>query len=136
MQRSIRAIALLLLFFFTVETSFSQYQPDKKLEEKLRTLTDTFHGVAGIYVKNLRTGKTVAINADTVFPTASIVKVPILLGIMDRLGKKELDYDQQLVYRDSLAYSDYDILASFKDTTKVLLKKVIMMMLTTSDNSA
>ena len=39
-----------------------------------------FNGDIGIYVKNLRTGKIIAINADTIFPTASIVKVPILVG--------------------------------------------------------
>jgi beta-lactamase class A len=55
---------------------------------------------------------------------------------MDKLEKGELNYDQELLYHDSLAYSDYDITASFKDTTKILLKKVIMLMLTTSDNTA
>jgi beta-lactamase class A len=115
--------------------AFSQ-KPDKKLNKKLQEAITGFNGDIGIYVKNLRTGKTVAINADTVFPTASIVKVPILVGIMDKLERGELNYDQELLYRDSLAYSDYDVVASFKDTTKILLKKVIMLMLTTSDNTA
>lgn len=109
---------------------------DKKLNTKLQEAITGFNGDVGIYVKNLRTGKIVLINADTVFPTASIVKVPILVGVMDKLNKKELDYDQELLYRDSLAYSDYDVVASFKDTVKIPLKKVIMLMLTTSDNTA
>ena len=109
---------------------------DKKLTEKLLETIKGFNGDIGIYVKNLHTGKIVIVNADTIFPTASIVKVPILLGIMDKINKKQLDYDQELLYRDSLAYSDYDVTASFKDTTKILLKKVIMLMLTTSDNTA
>ena len=115
--------------------AFAQ-KPDKKLNKKLQEAISGFNGDIGIYIKNLRTGKTVAINADTVFPTASIVKVPILVGIMDKLERGELNYDQELLYRDSLAYSDYDVVASFKDTTKILLKKVIMLMLTTSDNTA
>jgi beta-lactamase class A len=90
----------------------------------------------GIYVKNLRTGKTVSINVDTVFPTASIVKVPILLGIMDKIHKGELAYDSALVYKDSLLYEGEDILGSFKNDEKILLKKVMMLMLTTSDNTA
>src|SRR6476660_5021277 len=109
---------------------------DKKLTGKLLETIKGFNGDIGIYVKDLHNGKTVAINADTIFPTASIVKVPILIGVMDKLNKKELDYDQELLYRDSLAYSDYDVTASFKDTTKILLKKVIMLSLTTSDNTA
>jgi beta-lactamase class A len=129
-------IILFASFCLAFCSAANAQKTDKKLNEQLQEAIRGFNGDIGIYVKNLRTGKTVAINADTVFPTASIVKVPILLGIMDKLGKKELDYDQELLYHDSLAYSDYDILASFKDTTKVLLKKVIMMMLTTSDNTA
>jgi len=109
---------------------------DKKLNTRLQEAITGFNGDVGIYVKNLRTGKIVLINADTIFPTASIVKVPILVGVMDKLNKKELDYDQELLYRDSLAYSDYDVVASFKDTVKIALKKVIMLMLTTSDNTA
>ncbi len=109
---------------------------DKKLNKKLQEAISGFNGDIGIYVKSIRTGKTVAINADTVFPTASIVKVPILIGVMDKLNKKELNYDQELLYRDSLLYSDYDVLGSFRDTVKILLKKVIMFMITTSDNTA
>jgi beta-lactamase class A len=127
----------LLLFVSVVLFINSEGQrTDKKLDKKLREAIAGFNGDIGIYVKNLHTGKTVAINADTVFPTASIVKVPILVGVMDKLNKKELDYDQELLYRDSLAYSDYDVVASFKDTVKIALKKVIMLMLTTSDNTA
>jgi beta-lactamase class A len=132
--RSMKKLFIAILFCFPL-LAVAQ-KTDKKLNAKLQETISGFNGNIGIYVKNLRTGKTVAINADTVFPTASIVKVPILIGIMDKIEKKELDYDKELLYRDSLLYSDYDILASFKDTTKILLKKVIMLMLTTSDNTA
>jgi len=109
---------------------------DSKLQNKLEETIQGFNGDIGIYVKNLRTGKTVLINADTVFPTASIVKVPILLGIMDKIQKGELAYDSTLVYKDSLLYEGEDILGSFKNDEKILLKKVMMLMLTTSDNTA
>lgn len=126
---------LALCIFLTPLISFAQ-KNDKKLEAKLREAITGFNGDIGIYVKNLRTGKTVAIDADTVFPTASIVKVQILLGIMQKLEKGELQYEQQLTYKDSLLYAGSDILGSFKNDEKVLLKKVIMLMMTTSDNTA
>ncbi|HEY6504398.1 MAG TPA: serine hydrolase [Chitinophagaceae bacterium] len=109
---------------------------DKKLNNKLQEAIKGFNGDIGVYVKNLRTGKTVAINADTVFPTASIVKVSLLLGIMDKIEKGELKYDQPLEYKDSLLYAGSDILGSFKSSEKILLKKVMMLMLSTSDNTA
>ncbi len=126
----------LLVLFFSFPLFVTAQKTDGKLEKKIKETVAGFNGDIGIYVKNLRTGKIVAINADTIFPTASIVKVPIMLGVMNKIEKGELDYNQQLRYRDSLAYSDYDVVANLKDTAKIALKKVIMLMLTTSDNTA
>ncbi|MFZ9388247.1 MAG: serine hydrolase [Chitinophagaceae bacterium] len=125
-------LILLLIFPFISPAQ----RTDKKLQARLETMVKGFHGEIGIYVKNLRTGKTVNLDADTIFPTASIVKVPILVGVMDKMEKGELHYDSSLVYRDSLLYAGSDILGSFKDKEQIQLKKVIMLMLTTSDNTA
>jgi beta-lactamase class A len=123
---------LFLLFPFLL----SAQKTDRKLETRLREAIVGFNGDIGVYVKSLRTGKVVAINADTIFPTASIVKVPILLGITDRINKGELKYDSSFTYKDSLLYAGSDILGSFKSNEKIALKKIIMLMLTTSDNTA
>ncbi len=109
---------------------------DKKLDSKIRSLVQDYHGDIGVYVKSLKNGSIVTINADTVFPTASIVKVPIFVGVMDKINRGELFYDSSLIYKDSLLYEGEDILGSFKSDEKILLKKVIMLMLTTSDNTA
>jgi len=109
---------------------------DKKLNSKIRNLIEGYHGDIGIYVKSLKNGEIVTINADTIFPTASIVKVPILVGVMDKINRGELFYDSSLTYKDSLLYEGEDILGSFKNNEKILLKKVIMLSLTTSDNTA
>jgi beta-lactamase class A len=128
-------------FFLFLSLSFlvlfvAGQKTDKKLQSKIEEEINRFNGDIGIYIKNLKNGKTVSINADTIFPTASIVKVPIMLGVMDKIQKGELNYDQELVYKDSLLYEGADILGSFKNGEKILLKKVIMLMLTTSDNTA
>jgi beta-lactamase class A len=128
---------LAFLFFLIVSPTICIAQKqDKKLRAKLETIIKDHRGVVGIYVKDLKTGKTVSINADTVFPTASIVKVPILLGVMDKIEKNELQYEQSLIYKDSLLYEGSDILGSFKNGEKISLKKVLMLMMTTSDNTA
>ena len=127
----------LLAFIFLVALVPAQAQKvNKKLQHALETLTTGFKGDVGIYVKDLHTGKFASINADSIFPTASMVKVPILIGIMDKLNKGELKYHQELTYKDSLLYAGSDLLASLKNNEKVELSKVIMLMLTTSDNTA
>lgn len=95
-----------------------------------------FKGDIGFYIEDLSSGKHISLNADTVFATASIVKVPILVGIADKLQKGELKYDEKLVYKDSLLYEGEDVLGSFKDGEKIELGKVVMLMMTTSDNTA
>jgi len=120
---------------FVMLCSFSQ-TTDKKLFKKLSDSIQGFNGDIGIYVKNLHTGKTVAINADTIFPTASIVKLSIMSGIMQKLYSGELQYDSLFTYKDSLLYEGVDILGSFKSDEKITLKKLLMLMLTTSDNTA
>ena len=114
----------------------SAQKTDKKLQKKIESEIQGFNGKIGVYIKNLENGKTVSINADTIFPTASIVKVPILIGTMDKIHKGELNYKQELVYRDSLLYEGVDILGSFEDSSKIELGKVMMLMLTMSDNTA
>ena len=109
---------------------------DKKLTGKIETLFQGFHGRIGVYAHDLNTNKVAAINADSIFATASMVKMGILTGIMDKLNKGEYRYDQPIEYKDSLLYAGDDILGSFKNGEKIELGKVIMLMLTMSDNTA
>lgn len=123
-------------FLLLIPIGLMSQPVDKKLEKELLKLLQGFGGEAGVYVKSLKTGKVVQYHADTIFPTASMVKVPILIGIMDKINRKELAYHQELVYKDSLYYAGEDILGSFKNDEKIHLSKTIMLMLTTSDNTA
>jgi len=128
---------LKLSFLFLVTfcaTAFAQ--TDTKLTAQLQDAVKEFKGQVGIYVKNLKTGKTAAINADTLFPTASMIKVSIQCGVMDKIEKGELAYNQKLIYRDSLLYPGEDILGSFKDKDTIQLSKVVLLMITMSDNTA
>ena len=128
--------AIIILFLLGLSIFPFSQKTDKKLQRQINEALKGFNGTIGVYVKDVKTGKTVSINADTLFPTASIVKVPILIGVMDKIRNGELHYDSTLVYKDSLLYEGEDILGSFKSGEKILLKKVMMLMLTTSDNTA
>jgi len=116
--------------------SYSQDRNDKKLNRMLEEMVSGFKGQVGIYVKNLRTGKAAGVNADSIFPTASMIKVPIMCGVFDQAEKGKLNYNQDLIYKDSLFYAGSDILGSFKDGEKINLSKVEMLSITTSDNTA
>jgi beta-lactamase class A len=63
--------------------------------------------------------------------------VPILIGIMNKIERKELDYHQTVRWADTIGYdSGEDIIAYLKPGTDIELSKVIMLMMTISDNNA
>lgn len=129
-------VFLLFALLNTPRSAFSQPKTDKKLENLLSTLIDSFHGTAGIYVRNLKTGKEVAIRADTVFPTASIIKLPILIGIFNKIQQGVFTYHQPMIYRDSAARGGSGLMQFFKDSTEIDLRTAITLMITHSDNTA
>lgn len=114
----------------------AQPRPDPRLQAVLDTLVRGFNGTVGVYARHLPTGRYAAVNADTLFPTASMIKVPILIKTFDAIEQRQLGYHQELVYRDSLLYPGEDILGAFADSARIALSKVLMLMITTSDNTA
>ena len=128
-----KKIFLLVLFLPSVLLA---QNINKKLQKNVQALVNDYKGDIGIFIKSLKTGKVVQINADTVFPTASIVKVPILIGIINKIKLGELSYHQEFSYNDSMLYAGVDILGSFKNGEKIELSKLIMLMLSMSDNTA
>jgi beta-lactamase class A len=108
---------------------------DVVLQARLEQAIAGFHGTAGVYVRHLGTSATAGANADTLFPTASMVKVPILCKLFEMIDKGDLRYSQPMVYGDSLKYDD-GICGSFKDSTKIPLSELVTLMICFSDNTA
>ena len=125
-----------LVLTLMLHSPLAGQQQDKVLAKKLQTLVQDFKGDVGIYVHHLTSGKKVEIKADTIFPTASMIKIPITIGVFNKIEEGLLNYDTILTYDDSLLYKGEDILGSFKDGEKISLSKVLMLMITTSDNTA
>jgi len=128
-----RRVTLILTILTSI---FGPLSAQSSLEQQIGDALKGFHGEAGVYVRHLRTGETVAINADTLFPTASMIKVPILLNVFQRIEDGEFTYNQKLEYDDTLMYSDTDITGMFKDSISISISKLVMLMIATSDNTA
>lgn len=111
-------------------------QSDPGLQRALDSLVSGFRGTVGVYVRHLRTGQTAGVNQDSVFPTASMVKVPILIGTFDAIDRGALAFNQPLVYTDSLLYPGEDLVGGLRDSAAITLSKLTLLMITTSDNTA
>lgn len=123
-------LILLICLFSQLVSGQSQ-----KLQSILESTLEGFKGDAGVYAYNLSTGEEAGINADTIFPTASIIKVPIMVGVFDKIDKGELTYRQQLVYRDSIKYGGSGLMQFYKDSVETDLSTLVSLMITYSDNT-
>ena len=136
-KRVIGALSIAVWLFGCAGTSNGTVVDVTTAEEELKTLVNEFQGDVGIYVRHLPSGNEISIDADSLFPTASMVKVPIMLALFDRIVKDSLDYDTTLIwYSDLINYPAGGILSSFKDSSKISLTKLISLMITYSDNHA
>jgi beta-lactamase class A len=112
---------------------------DAALTARLDSLIHGFRGDVGIYVRHLPTGATVAINADTVFPTASMIKVPILLTLYEQVQQGRLSLDARVPYPDTLTYrytEATDVVGYMVAGDTLPVRELAFLMLTISDNHA
>ena len=128
---------LFVFIFLLVSISVAAQKTDIHLQNEITNLLQGFNGDVGVYVYDMQKNKIAAVNADTVFPTASMVKVPIFIGLMHKIHNGELTYHQDMLFTDSVRYSEgEEILASFKDSSKIPLNVLVMLMMSMSDNGA
>ena len=140
MSRILRSLLVLLLL-----PAAARAQPsppawtDTVLAARLDSLARGFGGVVGIYVRHLPTGASAALRADEVFPTASMIKVPILLTLYDQVEQGRLDLEARLPYPDTLHYryvESTDVAGYMVPGDTLPLRELAFLMLTVSDNVA
>jgi len=110
-----------------------------KLDADLNRVAEHLRGVMGYSIKDLTTGETFNRNAVLVFPTASSIKLAVLLELLrqDQEGKLSLD-EKHTVRHSELPPGDTDpILHMLGDGTATMtLRDVATFMVVLSDNGA
>jgi beta-lactamase class A len=66
------------------------------LRRQLDAIAAAHHGVLGYSIMNLDTGERLALRGDETFPTASLIKVPILITLYDLAEQKQLSLEDPL----------------------------------------
>lgn len=142
------SLALLIAFTFTVgtparaqekNTPMLQAALHAKLDADLNQVAEHLRGVLGYAIKDLTTGETFNHNAVLVFPTASSIKLAVLLELLrqDQEGKLSLD-EKHTVRHSELPPGDTDpILHMLGDGTATMtLRDIATFMVVFSDNGA
>jgi beta-lactamase class A len=66
------------------------------LHRQLDAIAKAHHGVLGYSVMNLDTGEQLSLRGDETFPTASLIKVPVLVTLYDLVAHDQLSLDGPL----------------------------------------
>src|ERR1700730_1220938 len=74
---------------------------EKPIEQRLLARIQAFHGELGLAATNLPTGETLAIQGETRFPTASLIKVAVMVEAYHRIAQGGLTRDTAVTLRET-----------------------------------
>ena len=106
------------------------------LRRTLDSLAGTHRGVTGYVVHNLDTGERIARDADAPYPTASLVKVPILVALFDQVAKGRIALDDPLTVLRIDQVPGSGQLQFLHNGLAITVRDAAWLMITTSDNTA
>ncbi len=102
----------------------------------LTPLLDNAPGNYGVFAVNLRTMKTVAYHEKDVFPSASTIKIPIMIELYRRVEEENLSLDAMVTMRAEDQVDGSGVLFDLTPGHAYSLRDLNTLMITVSDNTA
>ena len=127
----------MLAFVVVLIASGESRAAEKDLNSRLTPLVKAHKGKVALAVKNLRTGEELYLNADERMPTASLIKLPVMVELFWQAeeGKVKLDTTLTLKKEDKVPGSGI-LTAHFSDGATFPLRDAMRLMIVFSDNTA
>ena len=107
-----------------------------RLHRTLDSLAAVHHGVVGYAVLNVDTGERLERRGDETFPTASLIKVAVLVTVFDLVEQKKLSLDDPLTLLAIDKVPGSGNLQFMHDGATLTVRDAAWLMTTTSDNTA
>lgn len=106
------------------------------LRRTLDGIIRDYEGTVGVSVRNLATGEALSIRGEEKFPSASLIKVSILVALMDevRRGTLRLDDPITMIARDQVGGSG--VLQHLHSGLELTVEDAARLMIIISDNTA
>ncbi len=108
----------------------------RELMSELETRATKFRGEAGILVKDLKTHQTLGINSSRLFPSASLVKVPIMAAVYQAEKEGRIKFSDELIVERKEKIRSSSKLYRARSGAKFTVRDVVERMITESDNTA
>ncbi|HEX6041161.1 serine hydrolase [Longimicrobium sp.] len=132
-----RLLAVLALLATALVPASAAAQADVgALRRTLEEIIRPYEGTVGVSIQNLATGQTLSIRGDEKFPSASLIKVSVLVALLDevRRGAIRLDDLITMIARDQVGGSG--VLQHFHSGLGITVEDAARLMIIISDNTA
>nr|MBA3272208.1 serine hydrolase [Acidobacteriota bacterium] len=106
------------------------------LESRLRQVRDKVDGRMAVYVENVKTGERVTIDADASYETFSVIKVPLMATVLDRVREGRLSLSDRITLTADQRRIPSGVLYALDAGLAPTLKDLLMLMIMVSDNEA
>ena len=106
------------------------------IDQRVHAATQSFPGVVSICAKNLDTGRTYELRADDPVPTASTIKLPIMVELFAEAKEGSLDFSQKLQLTDQDKVSGSGVLTELSGGDDLPIRDLMHLMIVVSDNTA
>ncbi len=103
---------------------------------RVAEVADGVEGIVGVYAKDLASGAEIAHHADTIFPTASVMKIPILYELYRQVEAGKVDLAARTTLDEAHLVPGSGILQDLEPGLAPTLKDLATLMITISDNVA
>lgn len=90
----------------------------------------------GIAIEHIESGAKTEINADAVFPTASVLKVPVMVEVFKQARAGKFDLNDRLELETRHKTLTTGVLLQFQDGLRPTIRDLTMLMNIVSDNTA
>lgn len=108
----------------------------KQLEAQIERVRGGFHGRMAVYMKNLSTGDEIALDADRVHETFSIIKVPIMVEALHQVESGAFSLSDRIELKAADARWPSGVLYALDPGLRPTLKDLLTLMIIISDNAA
>lgn len=107
------------------------------LQERLERLVRAFPGTLGIAARNLDTGESFAVNGDARFPTASLIKVAVMVETYHQIAEGKFGAETAVVLAESDKAGDEPVvLNQLHPGISLTVSDLLALMIAFSDNTA
>jgi beta-lactamase class A len=106
------------------------------IDHRVQTAIHGFPGKVSLYARNLETGAGFELEADAPVPTASTIKLPIMVELFAEAEEGKLDWNQKLELTNQDKVSGSGVLTEFSAGDLLPIRDLMHLMIVVSDNTA